>query len=89
MKKSKGKINKIVNNAALIAREQNEEIAKNRQKERNRKKRYMLKKKEENKSKEVENVKFLTPKKNHIKNVTCQLRRKAEKGRAENRENIS
>ena len=28
MKKSKGKINKIVNNAALIAREQNEEIAK-------------------------------------------------------------
>ena len=49
----------------------------------------MLKKKAENKSKEVENIKFLTPQKKHIKNETCQLRRKAEKERAENRENIS
>ena len=79
-----------MNGAATVAREHNEEIAKKLLPEkRERKQRYMLKKKEENKSKEIEKVKFLTPQKKRIKNVTCQQRRKVEKERAANRENIS
>lgn len=55
------------------------------QKERERELWYRLKKKVQNKAKEIKKGKLSTPQKKYIKNLTCWLRRKAEKERAENR----